>query len=232
MPENLKNDRTEQRAPQITGSAEDQHDKRFGRALAFIAIPAQLAPVLGPVLGGVIIADLGWRWIFWINVPLTLLGLALARRWLPETSSTTRVRLDAIGLALLSPGLAFLLYGLSEASTPGAGSKVWLPMAAGGALLVAFIVHALRTRKDPLLDLRLFTNRAYAAGTSATFLLGLSLFGVCMWSNVIGSIVPLAASRVGIDPAVVSAPFISTLVDATGMVIYFTIAIMLLGLTH
>ena len=61
---------------------------------------------------------------------------------------------------------------------------------------------------------------------------GLSLFGVCMWSNVIGSIVPLAASRVGIDPAVVSAPFISTLVDATGMVIYFTIAIMLLGLTH
>ncbi len=61
---------------------------------------------------------------------------------------------------------------------------------------------------------------------------GLSLFGVCMWSNVIGSIVPLAASRVGIDPAVVSAPFISTLVDATGMVIYFSIAIMLLGLTR
>jgi len=61
---------------------------------------------------------------------------------------------------------------------------------------------------------------------------GLSLFGVCMWSNVIGSIVPLAARRVGIDPAVVSAPFISTLVDATGMVIYFTIAILLLGLTR
>ncbi|WP_165250509.1 magnesium transporter [Paludisphaera soli] len=59
---------------------------------------------------------------------------------------------------------------------------------------------------------------------------GLSLFGVCMWSNVIGSLVPLAARRVGIDPAVVSAPFISTLVDATGLVIYFTIAIFLLGL--
>ncbi|AMV37994.1 magnesium transporter [Planctomyces sp. SH-PL62] len=59
---------------------------------------------------------------------------------------------------------------------------------------------------------------------------GFSLFGVCMWANVIGSLVPLAARRVGIDPAVVSAPFISTLVDATGMVIYFTIAILLLGL--
>jgi EmrB/QacA subfamily drug resistance transporter len=150
--------------------------QRFGRALAFVAVPAQLAPILGPVLGGVIIADLGWRWIFWINVPLTLLGLVLARR-LPETSSATRVRLDGVGLLLLSPGLAFLLYGLSEASTPGTGNKVWLPMLLGGALVAGFIVHALRTRKDPLLDLRLFTNRAYAAGTSATFLLGLSLFG-------------------------------------------------------
>jgi len=60
--------------------------------------------------------------------------------------------------------------------------------------------------------------------------IALALFGVCMWANVIGSIVPLAARRVGIDPAVVSAPFISTLVDASGMVIYFTIAIVLLGL--
>ncbi|OJW10869.1 MAG: magnesium transporter [Planctomycetales bacterium 71-10] len=66
---------------------------------------------------------------------------------------------------------------------------------------------------------------------SISGVVGLSLFGVCMWSNVIGSLVPLAARRVGIDPAVVSAPFISTLVDATGMVIYFTIAIALLGLT-
>ena len=62
--------------------------------------------------------------------------------------------------------------------------------------------------------------------------IALSLFGVCMWANVIGSLVPLAARRVGIDPAVVSAPFISTLVDASGMIIYFSIAIWLLGLRH
>lgn len=61
---------------------------------------------------------------------------------------------------------------------------------------------------------------------------GLSLFGVCMWSNVIGAVVPLVARRVGIDPAVVSAPFISTLVDATGLIIYFSIAINVLGLTR
>ena len=75
---------------------------------------------------------------------------------------------------------------------------------------------------------------AYWRGQSwgVSGVVGLSLFGVCMWANVIGTLVPLAARRAGIDPAVVSAPFISTLVDATGMVIYFTIAIVLLGLTR
>jgi magnesium transporter len=67
-------------------------------------------------------------------------------------------------------------------------------------------------------------------GVSAV--VGLALLGVCMWANIIGALVPLIARRVNIDPAVVSAPFITTLVDATGMVIYFTIAILLLGLTR
>ncbi|MGC8638933.1 MAG: magnesium transporter [Isosphaeraceae bacterium] len=61
---------------------------------------------------------------------------------------------------------------------------------------------------------------------------GLTLLGICMWANTIGALVPLIARRVGIDPAVISAPFISTLVDATGLVIYFSVAIVLLGLTH
>ena len=67
-------------------------------------------------------------------------------------------------------------------------------------------------------------------GVSAV--VGLALLGICMWANTIGALVPLVARRFGIDPAVISAPFISTLVDATGLVIYFTIAIVLLGLTR
>jgi magnesium transporter len=57
---------------------------------------------------------------------------------------------------------------------------------------------------------------------------GLTLLGICMWANTIGALIPLLARRIGIDPAVISAPFISTLVDATGLVIYFTTAILLL----
>jgi magnesium transporter len=65
-------------------------------------------------------------------------------------------------------------------------------------------------------------------GVSAV--VGLAILGICMWANTIGAMVPLVARRFGIDPAVISAPFISTLVDATGLVIYFTVAILLLGL--
>ena len=62
----------------------------------------------------------------------------------------------------------------------------------------------------------------------ASPVVGLTLLGICMWANTIGALVPLLARRMGIDPAVISAPFISTLVDATGLVIYFTTAILLL----
>ena len=151
--------------------------QRFGRALAFVAIPAQLAPIIGPVVGGVVVADLGWRWIFWMNVPLELAALALAHRKLPETASAARVRLDGPGLLMLSPGLVLMLYGLSEASTPGGGSKVAVPLLAGLALLAMFVLHALRTPRDPLIDVRLFANRTFAAATVTTFLIGLSLFG-------------------------------------------------------
>ena len=153
--------------------------QRFGRALAFVAVPAQLAPIIGPVVGGVLIAGLGWRWIFWINVPLTVAGLILAHRSLPETATATKVRLDLLGLLLLSPGLAAMLYGLSEASTPGGSTltSVVLPLVIGAALVAAFCRHALHTKRDPLLDVRLFRVRSFSASTSATFLIGLSLFG-------------------------------------------------------
>ena len=70
-----------------------------------------------------------------------------------------------------------------------------------------------------------------AAGSSPPSI-GLAILGICIWANGVGALVPLLARRLGIDPAVVSAPLISTLVDATGLVIFYTIAILLLGLTR
>ncbi|MFI5678820.1 MFS transporter [Streptomyces cellulosae] len=79
--------------------------RNVGRVMAAITLPTTLGPILGPVIGGVILAVAGWRWLFFVNVPFCLLGLWLARRNLPSETPRRRVRLDVIGLALVSPGI-------------------------------------------------------------------------------------------------------------------------------
>jgi EmrB/QacA subfamily drug resistance transporter len=117
--------------------AREAGPERMGRAMAVIAVPGMLAPVLGPVLGGVILDHLSWRWMFYINVPFCALALVLAVRLLPrDQDRRVDSRLDAVGLALLSPGLAALVYGLSRtgesSGVTGAGALTGL--VAGAAL--------------------------------------------------------------------------------------------------
>jgi EmrB/QacA subfamily drug resistance transporter len=153
--------------------------QRMGRLMAAVAVPALLTPILGPVIGGVIIENLSWRWIFFINVPVCLVALLVAWRWMPDLRSPGRHRLDALGLALLSPALAAVVYGFSEAGSQGSfgRAQVIVPLVAGVALLVLFAAHALRTKIEPIIDLRLFRARAFAGAAGMMFLFGISLFG-------------------------------------------------------
>ncbi|MDT7801082.1 MAG: hypothetical protein QOI78_4515 [Actinomycetota bacterium] len=152
--------------------------RRLGRLLAVVTLPALIGPILGPVLGGLIAGHLSWRWIFYVNVPLCLLAIVLAWRLLPEDPPGKASRLDVPGLLLLSPGVAAVVYGLSEmAASGGPGSpRALVPLAAGLVLLAAFTRHALRAT-GPLVDLRLFRTRSFAASSALLFLSGLALFG-------------------------------------------------------
>ncbi|MEU8141311.1 MDR family MFS transporter [Nonomuraea sp. NPDC048901] len=148
---------------------------RMGRAMAMISVPAMLAPVLGPVLGGVIVRDLDWHWLFLINLPVCVIALVAAIKLLPGGQPTGGSRLDVLGLALLSPGLAALVYGLSEV---GNGASLAHPALWGGLALVAvFAVRAVRT-PGGLLDLRLFGDRTFAAAVVALICYSAALFGV------------------------------------------------------
>ncbi len=153
--------------------------QRIGRVMSVVGAPMLLGPVLGPVLGGLILQHLSWRWIFYVNLPIGALALLLAARLLPASKPRPCERLDFVGLALLSPGLAAIVFGLSETSSHGgiAYTGAWAPVVIGLAGVAAFVRHALHTRGRPLLDLGLFRVPAFAASALAVLLIGAALFG-------------------------------------------------------
>jgi EmrB/QacA subfamily drug resistance transporter len=151
---------------------------RIGRVMSIIGVPMLLGPILGPILGGWLVADVSWRWIFFINVPIGALALVLAMRILPRDVPEKGQRLDFVDFLLLSPGLALVIYGLAQTNSAGGFSsvKVLLPLLVGLALLVAFVRHALRAQ-DPLIDLRLFRDRTFATSAVMLMLVAVSVFG-------------------------------------------------------
>ncbi len=157
--------------------------RNLGRLMASVSLPIAVVPVFGPVLSGLIIDHFSWRWIFYVNVPICLAGLVLAWRGLPpDAGRAERPHLDLLGLGMLCPALALLLYGLAEVSaTAGFGHpRVIVPLAAGAALLAAFVWHALRSTRPPAVDLRLFRQRGFACASSLLFLAGLSIYGAML----------------------------------------------------
>jgi EmrB/QacA subfamily drug resistance transporter len=150
-----------------------------GRVMSVIGVPTLLGPILGPVIGGVIVDSVSWRWIFYVNIPIAAVALALAARLLhAESGRADAGRLDWVGLLLLSPGLAGIVFGLSETETHGglAAPMAWVPLVGGLLLVALFVLHASRAPR-PLIDVRLFRSPAFSAATATSFLLGAALFG-------------------------------------------------------
>jgi EmrB/QacA subfamily drug resistance transporter len=155
--------------------------ERMGRVMSIVGVPMLLAPISGPLIGGSLIDIASWRWIFFINLPVGLIAIALAIRLLPASAPRPGRRLDVSGAVLMSGGLALFLYGLAQTSQHSqlASAGAIGPMAAGAALLALFVWHALRTA-TPLLDLRLLRQRGFATGAAANLVLGTALFGVAL----------------------------------------------------
>ncbi|MDI6097324.1 DHA2 family efflux MFS transporter permease subunit [Actinoplanes sp. NEAU-A12] len=134
--------------------------ERIGRLMAVLGIPMLLGPISGPILGGWLIDSYSWEWIFLINLPIGVIALIYAQIVLPKDNPEPSESFDFIGMLMLSPGLALFLYGVStlpEEQTITA-NKVWIPMLAGGLLVIGFVLYSFKPR-HPLLDLRLLRNR-------------------------------------------------------------------------
>ncbi|HXT90762.1 MAG TPA: MDR family MFS transporter [Trebonia sp.] len=162
--------------------------KALGRTITIVALPALLGPILGPLVGGAILTHLSWRFMFWVNVPFCVVGLVLAARFLPAdhpSPGAAKPRLDLPGLALLTPGVALTILGLSNAGSDAgfAHPGVIFPLAVGLALTAAFTAYALRAGRrngQPLVDVRLLARRPVASASAVLFFSGFSLYGAML----------------------------------------------------
>jgi EmrB/QacA subfamily drug resistance transporter len=152
--------------------------RRMGRVMSVVAVPAMLAPIFGPALGGLILDNASWRWIFFVNVPIGLVAFIAGLRGLPRSEPQDAGKLDVLGLLLIVTGMPLVTYGLAEIGTTGGFSspRVIGPIVGGLLLVALFIAHARRAPR-PLLDVHLYARKTFSSASITTFCLGAALFG-------------------------------------------------------
>jgi EmrB/QacA subfamily drug resistance transporter len=148
--------------------------QRIARVMGTTSIPVVMAPVFGPVIGGLLVEHLGWQWIFFVNVPIGLAAIPLSLWLLPREPIGSAPLPDLTGLLLVSAGSGAATYGLASAGS--STLRLWLPLGLGVALLGWFVVRSSR-RSRPLLDVRLYRNAAYSASSMVNFAIGGAIFG-------------------------------------------------------
>ena len=150
---------------------------RMGRVMGVLGVPMLIAPIIGPILGGWLVDDVSWRWIFFINLPIGILAFILGLIVLDPDQPQRSHRLDWLGMLLLSPGLALLIFGLAESSSYGFGAaRSFGPVIAGAVLIAAFFAHSSRS-SIALIDIKTFTQSRAGAAAGVFLLFAIAFFG-------------------------------------------------------
>jgi EmrB/QacA subfamily drug resistance transporter len=147
------------------------------RASSILTIPTTLAPALGPVLGGLLVTELSWRWVFYVNVPLGILALGFGAMFLEGGQALSPGRFDLAGFLLAGAGLGLLMYGVSEGPIRHWSSGTVLATVTAGAVLLAVLVVVELRMRLPLIDLRLLGNRLFRSCTGVLILASASFIG-------------------------------------------------------
>jgi EmrB/QacA subfamily drug resistance transporter len=202
--------------------------QRRGAALGILSAVTAMAALLGPVVGGLLVTYLDWRWIFYVNLPIGIAGIVLALLFVPDLRPGRRHRLDLVGVVLVSGGLFGVLFGLIEGQRYGwaaiAGLPLTIPelMAAGGVLLVAFVAWE-RFQNEPLLPLALFRNRNFSVMAWLMAVLWFGLVGLMITATIdLQSVLGMSAIQAGLTVTPITltmglvAPFAGRLTDRIG----------------
>lgn len=152
---------------------------KVARVLTVVMLVATIAPIAGPLVGGLIVTSASWRWVFVINVPLCIAAIALASAYVPHERPQRGRELDLLGVLLLGVGSTILLYALSNAASSGDGAalRAWPPLAVGVVLIGAFAVRSVKLGDRAAIPVRLFAQRSFGIAAGVLFLTGVALYG-------------------------------------------------------
>lgn len=197
---------------------------RRGSAMGLWGSVAGIATLVGPILGGVLVDTLGWEWIFFVNVPVGVIGLVLAYRFVPKLTTTSH-SFDLLGVILSAAGMFCLVFGLQEAESnnwgPIAGPiSVWSLIITGAVLFGAFLVWQRFNRKEPLIPLKLFRDRNFTLANTAISSMGFTIttmsLPLMLYAQNVRNLSPTQAAMLLVPMAVISgalAPFVGRLVQ-------------------
>lgn len=154
-------------------------ERKIRRAFTATAVPAIIAPIAGPVVGGFLLHWTDWRWLFLINLPISFWAFHQARKHLPNAVNGKDQHLDFLGLILLAPGLAGTFLGLASVANHrslqiGSGMAILL---LGLTLIALFLFHASRMKAPPLIDLAIFRIRSFRVVSTVLFLSSMVFYG-------------------------------------------------------
>lgn len=213
--------------------------ERRGVAMSVWGATAGVATLVGPLAGGVLVGGLGWQWIFFVNVPIGILGLALAV-WLVPALPTAPHRFDVLGVVLSGVGMFLIVFALQEGQSRDWAPWVWATGAVGIAVMVAFVCWQAVNAAEPLIPLRIFQDRDFSLANLGVATIGFAVTAMILplmfYAQTVCGLSPIRAALLTAPTAIASgvlAPLVGRIVDRAHPtpVIGFGFSAMAIGLT-
>jgi EmrB/QacA subfamily drug resistance transporter len=194
-----------------------------GRAMGIIGAVVSIGIVTGPALGGVILGVLSWRWIFYVNLPVGIIGILLAQRYVPDFKPGGRQTFDVLGALSLCFSLLLLLLGLTFGQQQGFFQLLIYFLMAGGLLLLSIFVFVEQRVVQPMIDPKLFSNSIFSTNLTTGFISFIALGGTVILlpfylENILGFPSMKVGLLMGIIPVMlgITSPFSGALSDRIG----------------
>ena len=180
---------------------------RRGKAMGLWGATAGVATLVGPILGGVLVDGLGWEWIFFINVPVGLIGFALAWRLVPSLETHSH-RFDWLGVALSGTGMFLLVFGIQEGHQYDWSTAIWAMIIAGLAILALFVLWQRVNKQEPLVPLGLFSDRNFSLANVAISVMGFAITAmaipIMIWAQVVRGLSPTQSALLLVPMAIMT----------------------------